>query len=356
MSIRTSRNGVPSNGSSSNNKKGTATSLLSYNRLYAASQIFARQSLQGWGRFVATRPIAVLLLCSVFLCTLTYPVLSLYAWAAPASASGFFSFLRTSPSLHLIGDDGSIARARDLKLPWQDLDSVVINGEEACWQRIPKFREVTVQQVLLGFPAHGQVASEHGVLDRKPLHGVHKLQERLQEVLERPQNHSSLACVQYLDSTTPSRSKCFTLSPLSYWNSNENDMLSDTSLIATVNTAAQFNSNFPLRHDDLFVGRSYAGSTLRKADYGVLTLFLEGAASPEIVSDLVQDIARDMGYVLVERARGGSKTVMKHRSEVRVRATLWEDFLFYTGYAIVGTYIFLTLRRLDKVCSGHLSI
>lgn len=299
---------------------------------------------------MATRPITVLLLCSVFLCALTYPVLSLYAWAAPTSASGLFSFLRTAPTLHLVGDDGSIARARDLKLPWQNLDSLVINGEEACWQRIPKFREVTVQQVLLGFPSDGHVASEHGVLDRKPLHGVYKLQKRLHDLLTHPQNRSSLACVQSPDSFSGQESTaCFTLSPLAYWDHSENAMLSDTSLIATVNHASQSESSFPLRHDDLFVGRSYAGPTLRKADYAVLTLFLEGAAASDAITFMVQDVAREMGYVLVEKSRTGSKAVMKHRSEVRVRATAWEDVLFYTGYFIVGTYIFLTLRRLDKV-------
>ncbi|KAK9894673.1 hypothetical protein P389DRAFT_99796 [Cystobasidium minutum MCA 4210] len=344
-------NGVRSNGPTIHSKSKPFWRQV-YARIYASSQIFARRSLQSWGRFVATRPITVLLLCSVFLCALTYPVLSLYAWAAPSSASGLFSFLRTAPTLHLVGDDGSIARARDLKLPWQNLDSVVLNGEEACWQRIPKFREVTVQQILLGFPSDGRVASEHGVLDRKPLHGVYNLQKRLHEALTTPENRTSLACVQILssdiDATGPS---CFTLSPLAYWDHNENEMLSDNSLIATVNQASQTKSSFPLQHDDLFVGRSYAGATLRKADYAVLTLFLEGAAPSEAISTLASGIANEMGYVLVEKSRTGSKAVMKHRSQVRVRATAWEDILFYTGYVIVGTYIYLTLRRLDKVHS-----
>lgn len=343
-------NGTRSNGATVGDKSTSVGSQI-YARIYASSQIFARRSLQSWGRFVATRPITVLLLCSVFLCALTYPVLSLYAWAAPSSASGLFSFLRTAPTLHLVGDDGSIARARDLKLPWQNLDSLILNGEEACWQRIPKFREVTVQQILLGFPSDGRVASEHGVLDRKPLHGVYNLQKRLHEVLTTPQNRTSLACVQLPlsssdDGSSPS---CFTLSPLAYWEHDENEMLSDNSLIATVNQASLSKSAFPLRHDDLFVGRSYAGATLRKADYAVLTIFLEGAASSDPISSLVGNIASEMGYVLVEKSRTGSKAVMKHRSEVRVRATAWEDVLFYTGYLIVGTYIFLTLRRLDKV-------
>lgn len=338
---------MPSTAATAAASKNPSSLTQLYNQTYAASQIFARRSLQSWGRFVATRPIAVLLLCCVFLCALTYPVLSLYAWASPSSASGFFSFLRTAPTLHLVGDDGSIARARDLKLPWQSLDSVVLNGEEACWQRIPKFREVTVQQVLLGFPADGRVASEHGVLDRKPLHGVYNLQKRLHEVLTTPQNRTSLACVQSLDAQT--MPNCFTLSPLAYWGQNENDMLSDTSLIATVNQASLSNLPFPLQHDDLFIGRSYAGNTLRKADYAVLTLFLEGDASPSAVTSVVHSIAQELGYVLVERSAAGSRAVMKHRSEVRVRATAWEDVLFYMGYFIVGTYIYLTLRRLDKV-------
>lgn len=343
---------------STNSQKTSPVSIDSngspYDKLYLACQIFARRTLQKWGRFVATRPIAVLLLCCVFLCTLTYPVLSLYAWAAPSSALGFFSYLRTSPSLRLVGADGGLSGARDRRLPWQDLESVIINGEEACWQRIPKFREVTVQQILLGFPSNGQVASEHGVLDRQPLHGLYKVQERLLSALANPANITSLACVHMepnvdtSDKTNESPT-CFSLSPMSYWKHDENAMLSDTSVIATINMPHESITQLPLKHQDFFVGRVYSGKTLRKADYAVLTLFLEGAVEPSVMNTLVRGIAQDMGYLIVERSNSATRAVMKHRSEVRVRSTLWEDAVFYTGYIIVGTYIYLTLRRLDKV-------
>ena len=324
--------------------------------IYTSSQIYARSKLQAWGRFVATHQIAVLLLCCVFLCTLTYPVLSLYAWTAPSSTSDFFSFLRTSPTWNLFGADGSIARARDLKLPWQDLDALVVNAEEACWQRIPKFREITVQQILVGLPSDGAaaVASEHGVLDRRALHTVYKLERKLQDILHEQASHEgSITCARLhtAHEALNADTYCFTLSPMAYWKNDENAMLSDTSLIATVNLADQRYNDLPLRQDVLFGGRLQAGTTLRKANYAVITLFLQGAPNQDKVNRLIKTLAQDLDMILVERSNSEARVVMKHRSDVRVRPVLWEDLLFYLGYVVVGIYIFFSLRGIDKVHS-----
>ena len=324
--------------------------------LYTSNQIYARGKLQGWGRFVATHQVAVLLLCCVFLCTLTYPVLSLYAWTAPATTSDFFSFLRTSPTWTLVGADGGIARARDLKLPWQDLDALILNAEEACWQRIPKFREISVQQILVGFPADGAaaIASEHGVLDRRALHSVHKLERKLRAVLSNSSSDDgeSLRCARlHTGQEIDSENGCFTLSPMAYWNNDENAMLSDTSLIATVNLAERRYNELPLRQDVLFSGRVRAGTTMRKADYAVITLFLQEAPRPDRINNLVISLAQDLDIVLVEQSKPKTQAVMKHRSDVRIRPVLWEDVLFYLGYVVVGIYIYSSLRGIDKVHS-----
>lgn len=357
-----------------------------YTRINTTSQVFARRRLQAWGRFVATHQITVLLVCCLFLCTLTYPVLSLYARTSASNSSDFFTFLRKSPTWDLIGADASITRTSDLRLPWQDLDAIVTNAEEACWQRIPKFREITVQQVLLGFPSSGPIASEHGVLDRRTLHTVHLLQERLQDALRNTSSPAStsyavqpglpplapITCAKVTTTTSssllrggsgaehdrdasleqehsPSQQDCFVLSPMLYWDNDENAMLSDTSLIATVNSDSYEYHQLPLKQEKLFLGRTHSGSTMRKADYAVLTLFLEESPSRETVNDFVQEMAKDLDLVLLSRSRTASKTVMKHRSDVKVRSRTWEDILFYLGYVIVGLYIYLTLRKLERV-------
>jgi hypothetical protein len=270
-----------------------------------------------------------------------------------------------------VGADGSIARstARDIKLPWKGLDALVVNAEEACWQRIPKFREITVQQLLVGLGAESRSASEHGVLDRRALHSVHKLEQRLHERLLLPANATarpSLTCARLAssdveDDSGSSRSeghqaeRCFSLSPMAYWSNDENVMLSDTSLIATVNGAGHAHyRQLPLHQDDLFVGRVYAGTTMRKADYAVITLFLQEAPSAEQINDLVAPLAKEFGLALVERSKADSRAVMKHRSDVRIRADAWEDIFFFAGYAIVLLYIYLTLRRLNRVRQFHL--
>lgn len=335
---------------------GATTLNGQLSNVYGRAQIWARSTLQAWGRYVATRQILVLLLCCLFACTLTYPVLSFYAWAAPSTASDFFDFLRTSPTWSLAGTDSSVVRrTRDLQLPWQELDAVIVNGEEACWQRIPKFREVTVQQILIGFSASGAgVASEHGVLDRRALHAVHDLEERLQDQLgaDMDSRHissaESLACAT-LDST----SRCLSLSPMAYWNNSENGMLSDTSLLATLNLPDQRYYDFPLRHQDLFVGRVHAGSTLRKSDFAVVNLFLQEAPQQASIAKLLEPIASGLGLAIsgVPPSASETRVVMKHRSDVRIRSKAWEDVFFYSGYVVVGFYIYLTLRRLDKVHS-----
>ena len=335
---------------SSSIRRQAAQEGSAYSRIYTGLQIFARSRLQAWGRFVATHQITVLLLCCVVLCTLTYPTLSLYAWAAPDTTSDFFSFLRTSPTLDLLGADGSVARRRDLRLPWQGLDALVVNGEEACWQRIPKYREITVQQVLLGFPGgENGVASEHGVLDRRALHAVHKFEQSLQSYLLESHN-TTLACTA-LDNGTG----CFSLSPMAYWNNHDNAMLSDMSLLATVNSDGKKYRDLPLRHDDLFVGRTYSGSTMRKADYAVLNLFLHGNPSIQAIRDLVTPLALVQGLTIAEVSRNEYKAVMKHSSDVKIRSNLWDDLFFFMGYIVVGMYIYLTLRRLDKVCLHHIA-
>lgn len=323
-----------------------AATVGSRSRIYAGLQIYVRSRLQAWGRFVATHQITVLLLCCVVLCTLTYPTLSLYAWAAPDTTSDFFSFLRTSPTLDLLGSDGNIARRRDLQLPWQGLDALVVNGEEACWQRIPKYREITVQQILLGFPGgDSQVASEHGVLDRRALHALHRFEQETQFHLLSSSNNSRLSCVSIGDDTS-----CFTLSPMAYWSNQDNAMLSDISLLATVNLNDKQYNNLPLRHDDLFVGRTYSGSTMRKADYAVVNLFLHGNPPVQAIRDLVSPLAAAQGLAVAEVTRTEYKAVLKHSSDVKVRSNLWDDIFFILGYIVVGLYIYLTLRRLDKVC------
>ena len=245
--------------------------------------------------------------------------------------------------MDLLGADGSIARRRDLRLPWQGLDALVVNGEEACWQRIPKYREITVQQILLGFPGEGGVASEHGVLDRRALHAVHNFQQSLQSHLL-PSLNASISCT-----SLEGGANCFSLSPMAYWEDQDNAMLSDVSLLATVNAASKQYRDLPLRHDDLFVGRTYSGNTMRKADYAVLSLFLQGNPSIQAIRDIVNPLAEAQGLEVAEVTRNDYKAVMKHSSDVKIRSNLWDDLFFFMGYIVVGFYIYLTLRRLDKV-------
>lgn len=337
---------------------------------YLRIRIHAQTRLQAWGRLVATRQITVLMLCSVFLCALMYPVLSLYAWAAPSTGSDFFGFLRTSPTWSLMAtyDGKSVApTARDLHLPWQDMDGVVVNIEEACWQRIPKFREVTIQQVLIGVPFDQSSASEHGILDRRALHTLHKVEKDLQgQLMPQPLTSSTgiiapeqplqtLRCASTVKedlASGPSRQTCFTLSPMAYWNCDEAAMLSDASLIATVNAVQPDALGLPVRHDNLFVNRVHSGETMRKADYAVITLFLAANPARTAIVKLISHVGSQHGLQLSSRnPAAAQQAVLNHLSNVANRSQKGINAVYGLAYVIVGFYIYLTLRRMDRVHS-----
>jgi hypothetical protein len=150
-------------------------------------------------------------------------------------------------------------------------------------------------------------------------------------------------------------------SPLDFWNDDEHVLLSDPSPHSTLDLHSK-NSDFhwtpshlPLAVSNSFAFRSSTPThALHRAEYIVYTFYLR--ETPSIHQEFLSAFdraAQNSGRSLPSPTSIQRQLLLKRGPPALARplSTFSEDALILAGYVGVGFYVYLTLRRIDRVHS-----
>ena len=342
----------------------------------------AKKGFERQGNYLASHQITTLLLCTVLICSLFFPALSLYF----------------SPD----GPISAVARRGRGFMVWElegiQRQGVIWSEDTVCWDRLAQYyarrgrgkqaRVVRMEQVLIS----SSPSSFGGALNKRTLHQTLQIQNELSRRLladEIP----GLTCIHSSDEIPPT---CAVSSPTNYW-ATESSLLADADVHRTLSLPSSFLSPLPLTLTNTLVGvgRDRTG-TVKGAHYMAMTFYLEDTSSDVVVrgvaSDFeeerrdeakkawrraVREVVSGKGWPEEERdpmgkvgeGRGlGRRIVLKVRNFlsssiysdvsqhlphlfVHEAPRLLEDSLFFAGYVVVACYAAWTLRGLHKVHS-----
>ena len=335
------------------------------------------------GHYLASHQITTLLLCSVLICSLFFPALSLYF-----SPDGPISAVARRGRGFMVWELEGITR-----------QGVIWSEDTVCWDRLAQYYErrgrgkqarvVRMEQVLIS----SSPSSFGGALNKRTLHQTLQIQNELSRRLladEIP----GLTCIHSSDYPPT----CAVSSPTNYW-ANESALLADADIHQTLSLPSSILSPLPLTLTNTLVGvgRDRTG-TVKGAHYIAITFYLEDTSSDVVVRGVasefeeerrdeakkawrraVREVVSGNGWSeerdpmgKVGEGRGlGRRIVLKVSAIFSARFTriltrfsqhlphlfvheaprLLEDSLFVAGYIVVGCYAAWTLRGLHKVHS-----
>jgi hypothetical protein len=198
---------------------------------------------------------------------------------------------------------------------------------------------VTTDKVIQGS------AAEHGVLDKATLHGAWTVGQTIKADFAHSRGDLLIG----------------SSSPLDLWDDNEHSLLSDPSPLSTLNSFSKnpdpqwTPSQLPLSFTNAFAYRSSTPSlALHRADYLVYTFYMRD--TPSVHADFLSTVNRSVQHSgrLIPSPSSAQRHLLLKRGPpppVRPLSTFSEDALILAGYVAVGFYVYLTLRRIDRVHS-----
>lgn len=330
------------------------------------------------GRYLASHQIRTLLLCSIVMCSLFFPALSLYF----------------SPD----GPASAVARRGRGFMVWElegiQRQGMIWSEDEVCWHKLAGYYEssgrghsarvVRMEQVLIS----SSKSSFGGALNKQTLHQTLQVQHELQRRLL-ANDIPGLTCIR----SAPDR--CAVSSPTNFW-PDEQALLDDDDVHRTLSLPSHpDDSAVPLTLTNTLVGvgRDRRG-TVKGAHYMAISFYLEDTSVDLVLSgrsttreDTVRDAAKaawrrtvrevvsgkgwdqpseQMGKVGEGRGQG-RKIMLKVRPissaikeladpfqhlpflPVHDNPRLLEDVIFCIAYLIVGIYAVRTLKSLHQV-------
>lgn len=339
------------------------------------------------GHYLATHQITSLLLCSLVICCLLFPALSIYF----------------EPN----GPTSAIVRRGRGEMIWElegiKRQGIIWSEDEVCWDRMGRYyaergrrlkpRVVRMEQVLIS-PSAGSSGYGSGALSKRTLHHTLQLQNELERRLLEGEVEG-MTCVR------TQGGHCAISSPSNWWKS-EADLLADQDVHKTLSLPAS-----SLRSEELpyttastlvGVGRDKKGQ-VKGAHYLTMTFYLEDLhnevalmgprelekrdVAKEIWRQTVRDVVGGKGWEAGEEVEqlgrmregmgAGRRIILKVRIFLFLKVTLlnkpffilqhlphlplhsnprlFEDFLFVVGYIVVIFYVLYTMRTLNQVHS-----
>lgn len=260
-----------------------------------ASSIFARL-----GQSLASHQITTILLCTVVICSLFFPALSLYF----------------SPD----GPASAVARRGRGFMVWElegiQRQGMIWSEDQICWSKLASYTEkrrgkrtriVRMEQVLIS----SSKSSFGGALDKQTLHQTLLVQDELSRRLlegEIP----GLTCVR----TNAFPPACALSSPTNYWSSSSS-LLADSDIHETLSLPSTADSSLPLTLTNTLVGvgRNRRG-TVKGAHYMAITFYLE---------DLSKDLVLSGGGEDVEAVRDAAKLAWRRAVRDVIGGKGWES-------------------------------
>ncbi|KAL4065246.1 sterol-sensing domain of SREBP cleavage-activation-domain-containing protein [Scleroderma citrinum] len=218
---------------------------------------YADTFLRSFGIHCATHQIRLILISAIVIASLSYPALAIY-WSAPpysrlvSTSNVLDSFLAEHVAF------GSRAQ-RDLQHLWQGHHNLQLREDEVARARCGFDRTLRVERILV----RSNTAEEAGALTYQTLSSTLQLERR---ILERV-NSQGISCLR------ASPTDCFVLSPLAFWNYDEEQLRTDFNIS---NTLKHYNditvAGIPFTPQMVLAGRSYDWSgNINAALFLVLT-------------------------------------------------------------------------------------
>ena len=187
----------------------------------------------------ATHQIRLILISGLVITSLFYPALAIYTSSTPRPLQHLTSRLADSffnPGVRPFFLDD------DLSDLWSGYEAFRISDDSLTRTRCGLESTVRVERLLL----HSEASDDFGSINHQTLLSALQLEKDLTQKL----SHVDSNCIMSPKGT------CVTLSPLSYWNHDEDELLKDQDILDTINRQRNLSQNgLPVNIATTFAGR-----------------------------------------------------------------------------------------------------
>ncbi|RDX52755.1 sterol regulatory element binding protein cleavage-activating protein [Lentinus brumalis] len=317
----------------------TLASALQRARL-TGTQFFYR-----FGIHCATHQIRLILVSSVVITSLLFPAIGSYYSSQTQYFAGFT--LRVLDSFLTPDDISSYFAQHDLRHLWEGDAALRVRGDSVARARCGMEGILREERVLVG-----SISPEEGLgaLDKSTLHATLKLEHRISETL----SGRGIPCLQTRTGS------CFALSPLVFWNYDEQMLASDVNVLDTLNMAHNISiSGVPITPDMVLAGRELLdphSDHIDAAMFLVLTYFFPETDCFSKEGHFkwlhaLEDATGSAGELVV-LAQEPRLIALEYRQHVSLRSgfTILSLFTFVT-YAAFSIYCFRLFHQMDMVHS-----
>ncbi|PCH38413.1 hypothetical protein WOLCODRAFT_161555 [Wolfiporia cocos MD-104 SS10] len=205
-----------------------------------------------FGIHCATHQIRLILVSSIVITSLLFPAIAIYTSPETHFFAGFT--LRVLDTFLTPDDISSYFAQHDLRDPWVGHSALRVREDSVARVQCGTQGILRAERVLIG-----SVSQEYGIdaLDVSTLQTALQIEDRISRTLA----PRGIPCLK-----TPAGS-CFSLSPLAFWNHDEEALLSDRHILDTINLSQNITvSGVSIGPEMVFAGRELADPTASYLD------------------------------------------------------------------------------------------
>ncbi|KAH9939603.1 sterol regulatory element binding protein cleavage-activating protein [Amylocystis lapponica] len=309
------------------------------------ARAFGIKFFHRFGIHCATHQIRLILVSSVVITALLSPAVAIYSSSDTHFFTGFT--LRVLDSFLTPDDISSYFAQHDLRHLWEGHSNIRVREDSVARARCGMEGILRAESILIG-----SVSEEEGLgaLDRNTLLSALKVQRRISDTL----TSRGVRCLR-----TPS-GPCFSLSPLAFWNYDEQTLSADKDVLDTLNSALNVSaSGIAITRDMVLAGRELRDPTstdIVAASFLALTYFL-----PD--KDCVGNVGHYEWLRVLEEAAGYSGDLIVQAQTPRLIALEYDkthstqsrfsilSAFCYVAYFVFFVYCAAAMRHMDTVHS-----
>ncbi|EJU05495.1 hypothetical protein DACRYDRAFT_113587 [Dacryopinax primogenitus] len=294
------------------------------------------------GVHCATHQIRVIIISCALMCVLLYPALATHYSSQPLT-----HFSTKMLDSFLPPNTPATAFRTDVRHVWEGHDIYQVREDAAALAKCGTERTIRIERVIVPSTA----PDARGALNKHTLLSTLDLQHKISAVLAENDFTDAASCIR------DSKGKCLFLSPLEFWQNDENIVNADTKLAKTVNFGPNTTlSGIPLHATTTLAGRAsdpHSGKTTYAADFLALTYFF-----PEVMCH--DNFGHSLWRRGLEHATAGFASIshtayrpqllaLEHSTPSSNMAS--SSLAIYVAYFIATVYLAAPLWRMRSVHS-----
>ncbi|KAI6038448.1 sterol-sensing domain of SREBP cleavage-activation-domain-containing protein [Pisolithus marmoratus] len=296
--------------------------------------------LRSFGIHCATHQIRLILISAVVITSLSYPALAIY-WSTPSYARLVSTSNVLDSFLQEHVASGSRAQ-RDLQHFWQGHHNLQLREDAVARARCGFDRTLRVERILV----RSNTAEEAGALTYQTLSSTLQFERR---ILERVNVHGS-PCLR------ANPTDCFVLSPLAFWDHDEERLHADFNISNTLKHYDEVTiAGIPLTPEMVLAGRNYDWTgNINAALFLVLTfVFIEsdcsGNAGHSTWLQILANSTHDRVDVFAEAVEPKLIALEYDHSLARNKSPYSISSFVYLAYGIFFFYVSWSMKRMKGV-------